>query len=163
MLLHVRPALRRFVAEVLSSRRAALFMILTLACWSGEGFAKNVLSVTPAHCKYRISLDPEAAGPGWTQPGFDDSGWASSLPAADSYLPPGLVSEASYLESSFLLDGKAVTLLSDGVLEARDAKGELLGFERMAALTTRPAAEVADAAQKWGQEDDITVVTVRSL
>ena len=57
----------------------------------------------------------------------------------------------------------AVALLSDGVLEARDAKGELLGFERMAALTNRPAAEVADAAQKWGQEDDITVLTVRSL
>src|SRR5271155_3003762 len=89
MLLHVRPALRRFVAEFSSSRRAALFMILTLACWSGEGFAKNVLSVTPAHCRYKISLDPEAAGPGWTQPGFDDSGWASSLPAADSYLLPG--------------------------------------------------------------------------
>jgi hypothetical protein len=89
MLLHVRPALRRFVADFLSSPRAALFMILTLACWSGEGSAQNVLSVTPAHCKYKISLDSEAAGPGWAQPGFDDSGWASSLPAADSYLPPG--------------------------------------------------------------------------
>jgi hypothetical protein len=36
----------------------------------------------------------------------------------------------------------------------------LLGFERMAALTVRPAAEIADAAQRWGQEDDITVLTV---
>jgi hypothetical protein len=39
----------------------------------------------------------------------------------------------------------------------------LLGFERMAALTVRPAAEIADAAQRWGQEDDITVLTVRSV
>jgi serine phosphatase RsbU (regulator of sigma subunit) len=61
------------------------------------------------------------------------------------------------------LGGKAVTLLSDGVLETRDAKGELLGFECMAALTSRPAAEVADAAQKLGQEDDITVLIIRSL
>jgi hypothetical protein len=32
----------------------------------------------------------------------------------------------------------------------------------IAALTTRPAAEVARAAQKWGQDDDITVLTIRS-
>ncbi len=83
--------------------------------------------------------------------------------AVENCLPLGIVSDASYLKSSFLLRGKAVTLLSDGVLEARNAKGELLGFERMAALTTKPAAEVANAAQKWGQEDDITVLTVRSL
>jgi len=89
MPLHVRAALRRFVADSLSWRRAALFMILTLACRPGEGFAQKVLSVTPAHCKYEISLNPKAVGPGWAQPGFDDSGWASSLPAADSYLPPG--------------------------------------------------------------------------
>jgi hypothetical protein len=84
MLLQVRPALRRFVADLLSSRRAALFIVVTPACWSGEGFAQNVLSVTPAHCKYKIGLDPEAAGPGWMQPGFDDSGWTTSLPAPDS-------------------------------------------------------------------------------
>jgi hypothetical protein len=30
----------------------------------------------------------------------------------------------------------------------------------MAALTRKPAAEIADAAQHWGQEDDITVLTV---
>jgi len=92
MPLQVRAALRRFVADSLSWRRAALIMILMLACWSGEGFAQKVLSVTPTDCKYKISSNPEAVGPGWAQPGFDDSGWASSLPAADSYLPPGLIS-----------------------------------------------------------------------
>jgi serine phosphatase RsbU (regulator of sigma subunit) len=83
--------------------------------------------------------------------------------AIENGLPLGIVSGGSYADSSFLLEGKAVTLLSDGVLEARDAKGELLGFERMAALTSRPAAEIAGAAQKWGQEDDITVLTVTGL
>jgi hypothetical protein len=136
MPLQIRAALRRFVADSLSWRRAALNMILMLACWSGEGFAQKVLSVTPTDCKYKFSPNPQAAGPDWAQPGFDDSGWVSSLPAAVSYLPPGPY--------------------------PRDAKGELLGFECMAALTSKPAAEVADAAQKWGQEDDITVLTVTS-
>jgi serine phosphatase RsbU (regulator of sigma subunit) len=83
--------------------------------------------------------------------------------AVENGLPLGIVSGDSYADSSFLLGEKTVTLLSDGVLEARDAKGELLGFECMAALTSRPAAEIADAARKWGQEDDITVLTVRSM
>jgi sigma-B regulation protein RsbU (phosphoserine phosphatase) len=89
MPLHVRAALRQFVADSLSWRRAALFMILTLASRPIHGFAQKLLSVTPAHCKYKIGPNPEAAGPEWAQPGFDDSGWVSSLPAADSYLPPG--------------------------------------------------------------------------
>jgi hypothetical protein len=45
-------------------------------------------------------------------------------------------------------------------VEACDANGELLGFDCMAALTTKPGAEIADAAQSWGQEDDITVLSV---
>jgi hypothetical protein len=31
----------------------------------------------------------------------------------------------------------------------------------MAALTAKPAAEIADAAQRWGQDDDITVLTLK--
>jgi len=56
-----------------------------------------------------------------------------------------------------------VTFTSDGVVEARDAKGELLGFDRVAGLMSHAAAEIAQAAQQWGQEDDITVLTVRSI
>jgi hypothetical protein len=33
----------------------------------------------------------------------------------------------------------------------------------MATLTAKPAPDIADAAQRWGQEDDITVVTVKRL
>jgi phosphoserine phosphatase RsbU/P len=82
---------------------------------------------------------------------------------ADNGLPLGLVADATYEEATTQIHDRTVTLLSDGVLEAQNAVGELLGFERMAALTVKPAAEVADAAQKWGQEDDITVLTVRSV
>jgi phosphoserine phosphatase RsbU/P len=77
----------------------------------------------------------------------------------ENNLPLGIAAQTSYSETA-IQAAATVTFLSDGVVEARDAKGELLGFERMAALTTRPAAEIADAAQRWGQEDDITVLTV---
>jgi serine phosphatase RsbU (regulator of sigma subunit) len=79
-------------------------------------------------------------------------------------LPLGIEAGIEYLETRFHLEpGDTMTLVSDGVVEARDAKGELLGFERMAALMTKSAAEIADAAQRWGQDDDITVLTVRRL
>jgi len=55
-----------------------------------------------------------------------------------------------------------LVLMSDGIAEATDANGQLYGFERVHELlrTARSAAEVADAAQAFGQEDDISVVTV---
>jgi serine phosphatase RsbU (regulator of sigma subunit) len=82
----------------------------------------------------------------------------------DSGLPVGITPDAMYTEHKFsLAPGETLTLLSDGVVEARDPKGELLGFERVAALTGKSAAEIAEAAQRWGQEDDITVLTVARL
>jgi serine phosphatase RsbU (regulator of sigma subunit) len=54
-----------------------------------------------------------------------------------------------------------LTLLSDGVVEATNAKGELFGFERTRQWSSRSSDEIADAAQAWGQNDDITVVTIR--
>jgi hypothetical protein len=46
------------------------------------------------------------------------------------------------------------------VVEARDKSGRLFGFERTAALSLEPAEGVVTAAQAYGQEDDITVVTL---
>ena len=40
-------------------------------------------------------------------------------------------------------------------------KGELFGFERTREISGRSAGEIAEAAKAWGQNDDITVVTVR--
>jgi phosphoserine phosphatase RsbU/P len=50
--------------------------------------------------------------------------------------------------------------ISDGVLEARDNKRTLLGFERVQELASRRASEIVRAAQQFGQEDDITVVSI---
>jgi hypothetical protein len=77
-------------------------------------------------------------------------------------LPLGISALASYSETE-INTSSIITFMSDGVVEARDSRGILLGFERMAALTSKTAAEIAEAAQRWGQEDDITVLTVERL
>lgn len=77
-------------------------------------------------------------------------------------LPLGVSRDASYRETEVLTDER-VTFISDGIVEARNTTGQLLGFERMAALSTKPAAAIADAAQRFGQEDDITVVSVTRI
>ena len=79
----------------------------------------------------------------------------------ESSLPLGLVPDLTYSESRYeMRSGDSLTLLSDGVVEARDRNGELFGFERTQAISCRPAGEIAAAAQQFGQEDDITVLTL---
>lgn len=73
-------------------------------------------------------------------------------------LPLGVVSGAAYEESR--MAGEYVTFVSDGVIEAENAQRELFGFERTREISTKSAAEIAEAARAWGQNDDITVVTV---
>jgi serine phosphatase RsbU (regulator of sigma subunit) len=52
--------------------------------------------------------------------------------------------------------------MSDGVAEATDHDGQLFGFERVHQLlqTAKSATEVASAAQTFGQEDDISVISI---
>lgn len=76
-------------------------------------------------------------------------------------LPLGIVAEATYEEHEFeLRPGQRLTLMTDGVVEAQDAAGELFGFERTAAGSGGHADEIARAAQEFGQQDDITVLTL---
>jgi sigma-B regulation protein RsbU (phosphoserine phosphatase) len=84
--------------------------------------------------------------------------------ALEPALPLGMVPELAYLESRFQFSpGDTLTLLSDGVVEARDPTGELFGFERTQALSNVSAFAIAAAAQQFGQEDDITVLTLRLI
>ena len=77
-------------------------------------------------------------------------------------LPLGLAPDAAYAEFALQLDsGDALTLLSDGVVEATNATGELFGFERTRQLSTQSADRIAAAACQFGQEDDITVLTLQ--
>ena len=71
------------------------------------------------------------------------------------------MADIRYPEASSLLgEGAQLTLITDGVIEARDKSGELFGFERTTAISTESAEQIAAAAQRFGQEDDITVLTV---
>ena len=77
-------------------------------------------------------------------------------------LPLGLVPGTEWTETRIQLPpGAQVTLVSDGVVEAENAQRELFGFERTREISARAAAEIAEAARAWGQNDDITVVTIR--
>jgi len=79
--------------------------------------------------------------------------------AMDNGLPLGVVADAEYSQTSVrLAPDDTLTLLSDGVAEARNARGELFGFERTAACSTQTAETIAQAAKTFGQEDDITVL-----
>ncbi len=76
-------------------------------------------------------------------------------------LPLGLVPMQSYeLTHGELRPGDRMVLMSDGVPEARAASGELYGFDRLSDLVLQPAQQIAEAAQHFGQEDDITVLTI---
>jgi hypothetical protein len=85
------------------------------------------------------------------------------LPGA---LPLGMVLSSSYEETTFALnEGDHFALYTDGLLEARSATGEIFSFERLDALfSTHPdAARATDAAVTFGQDDDITVLTLTRL
>jgi hypothetical protein len=76
-------------------------------------------------------------------------------------LPLGLAADTTFAECFFKLAvGEQLTLLTDGVVEARDKDGALFGFEATAALSTQSAEAIAEAAQSFGQEDDITVLSI---
>ena len=78
-------------------------------------------------------------------------------------LPLGMIESAEFSVMHFRLhDGDRLTLISDGIAEATDDAGQLFGFERVHQLlrTAKSASEVARAAQTFGQEDDISVISI---
>lgn len=76
-------------------------------------------------------------------------------------LPLGISGGGRYeVTRAELRAGSRLTFLSDGVVEAQNPEGRLFGFDRAKAISMEPAAAIVDAAVKFGQADDITVVTV---
>jgi len=95
------------------------------------------------------------------------SGWINSEEMATPGMLPLGVTDAGVEYSAqqiHLKIGDTLTFLSDGVVEARrDSDGTLLGFERLQQLLTGhpdPKA-IAREAQMFGQEDDISVVSIK--
>jgi len=79
-------------------------------------------------------------------------------------LPIGVISDAEFSIASFGLEqGDSLILMSDGIVEAQDPRGTLFGFERLNEMLSQKATpeEIADSAQRFGQEDDILVLQVQ--
>jgi hypothetical protein len=108
----------------------------------------------------RIAPDGRCALAGAGHPAPLLNGRELALPGA---LPLGITTEAEYSEIEFTLaPDDHLALYTDGLLEARGPSGELYGFERVGTLfaSGRGAADAADAAVSFGQDDDITVLTL---
>jgi hypothetical protein len=85
------------------------------------------------------------------------------LPGA---LPLGVLATAIYEERSIeLREGDHFALYTDGLLEARGANGEIFSFERLNELfaTDPDASKATETAVNFGQDDDITVLTLTRL
>jgi hypothetical protein len=94
---------------------------------------------------------------------------AGNLPAyrngqeldVESGLPLGITLDGCYSETAFQLNpNDRLTFVSDGVVEATNERRELFGFHRTQAISTQSASAIAEAAKQFGQNDDITVLTL---
>ena len=112
-----------------------------------------------------LRLDPQGgcilASAGHPAPYFNDK--EIDLPGA---LPLGIDPAASYDEATVHFEpGDRCALYTDGLLEARAPNGEIFSFERLQSLfaSGADAVEASKAAVAFGQDDDITVVTLTRL
>jgi hypothetical protein len=76
-------------------------------------------------------------------------------------LPLGVIADASYEQTTFQLErGDRLVFLSDGVVEAMNPQRELFGFERTRQVSNESARYIAQTAKRFGQTDDITVLSI---
>jgi heme exporter protein D len=76
-------------------------------------------------------------------------------------LPLGLNPSVTFDQVTIQLKQKdRLLVITDGVIEAKNSKNELFGFNRARSISHLPAAFIVKAAEIFGQEDDITVVSI---
>jgi hypothetical protein len=83
--------------------------------------------------------------------------------AMEGTVPLGMSLNTEFSIMRFQLEPQdRLMLLSDGVVEAQDEQGRLFGFDRIQAMLAKPisVAEIAEAARKFGQQDDICVLSI---
>jgi hypothetical protein len=86
--------------------------------------------------------------------------------AMEGALPLGIIEAAQPSVMRLQLNqADKLFLLSDGIAEAMDPDGNLFGFERIHHLlrTATTAAQLAAAAQAFGQEDDISIISITRI
>src|SRR5215216_31229 len=127
-------------------------------------------------CFYGV-LDPKSGSLRYANAGHDlphvrhGDGDAEELRARG--MPLGLMPSMTYEEKEIVLGaGEAALFYSDGLVEAHDPKGEMFGFPRLRALIAEHGEEssLGDflleevyffVGERWEQEDDITLLTLR--
>jgi serine phosphatase RsbU (regulator of sigma subunit) len=68
----------------------------------------------------------------------------------------------AYPETSFqIVPAEQLTLITDGVLQARNESCVLFGFALTAAVSAISAESIAQEALSFGQDDDIMVLTMQ--
>jgi hypothetical protein len=83
--------------------------------------------------------------------------------AMEGALPLGMIEGAEFSVTRFPLQPiDRLVIASDGLAEARNPEGQLFGFARVQELVQngKTAAELADTIQVYGQEDDISIITL---
>jgi serine phosphatase RsbU (regulator of sigma subunit) len=86
--------------------------------------------------------------------------------AMEGALPLGIIEAAQPSVMRLQLNqADKLFLLSDGIAEAMDPDGNLFGFERIHHLlrSATTAAQLAAAAQAFGQEDDISIISITRI
>ena len=79
-------------------------------------------------------------------------------------LPLGLNDSITFDQTTIQLKQQdRLVVITDGVIEAKNAKNELFGFNRARSISHLPAAFIVKAAEIFGQEDDITVVSISRM
>jgi sigma-B regulation protein RsbU (phosphoserine phosphatase) len=129
-----------------------------LGAASGIGTGKDAVASFATCLCARIYRDGtmEIANAGHLSPYRD--GREMDLPPG---LPLGVIHGMTYEQCTFHLDqGVRLIFLSDGVVEATNPQGELFGFERTQQVSNEPARYIAQTAKRFGQNDDITVISV---
>ncbi|HEY3706698.1 MAG TPA: SpoIIE family protein phosphatase [Terracidiphilus sp.] len=84
----------------------------------------------------------------------------------DPSLPLGMVPDIFYSESTLRIHpGDELLFYTDGLVEAQDENKQMYGFDRLRVLMAlKPAARAAaQRAVDYGQQDDITVLTLTRL
>ena len=126
-------------------------------------------------CFYAI-LDPENGSLSYANAGHDlpylwQSGECEELRARG--MPLGLMPGMNYEEKETTLQaGETALFYSDGLVEAHDPRGEMFGFPRLRELVAEHGEKrsLGDllleqlytfTGERWEQEDDITLLTVR--
>jgi serine phosphatase RsbU (regulator of sigma subunit) len=126
-------------------------------------------------CFYAI-LDPKSGSLRYANAGHDltylhRTGAAEGLRATG--MPLGLMPGMGYEEKEIALEGgDSVLFYSDGLVEAHDPEGEMLGFPRLRALIAEYDEErslgdflleelYSFTGESWEQEDDIILLTLR--